>query len=248
MDTFVADRSKGDRGRLSDQPRDTSAGELSRFDRPRRDSSVAKDLSLAKDRKVVDAAIAIPDLPPTSQDWPPPNPDNWVAFLGGGGIDDVQGLVLDAAGNSYVTGRFSDQATLGSTKLTSNGVTDMFVAKLSPEGKVLWARSGGGSGLDEPTAIARDSASGQLYVVGLFSGQATFDAQTISSKGSSDLFVAKYDASGVLLWVIGAGGTGSDTADRVRVSATGGIYIAGEFSDSVTLGATTLTAKGGYDE
>ena len=71
----------------------------------------------------------------------------------------------------------SDDATFGSTILTSSGGKDIFVAKLSSSGSWLWAVKAGGSGVDGGDAIAVDS-SGNSYVTGYFGGTAASEAPT----------------------------------------------------------------------
>lgn len=63
-----------------------------------------------------------------------------------------------------------------------------------------WARLGGGIGFDQGEAIAVDAA-GNSYVTGLFFETATFGPFTLTSAGSGDVFVVKYDPSGTVLWV-----------------------------------------------
>ena len=68
------------------------------------------------------------------------------------------------------------------------------------------AQATGGIGNDAGTAIAADAA-GNTYVTGYFSDAVTFGpGQTRTSTGGSDIFVAKYDPAGNLVWVQQAGG------------------------------------------
>ncbi|MCK9610270.1 MAG: SBBP repeat-containing protein [Candidatus Cloacimonas sp.] len=54
----------------------------------------------------------------------------WAKQVGGTSYDFGSGIVVDANGNSYVTGYFEESATFGTTTLTSSGYYDIFVAKL----------------------------------------------------------------------------------------------------------------------
>ena len=64
----------------------------------------------------------------------------------------------------------------------------------------------------------------------------------MTSAGSRDVFVAKLDANGNTLWAISGGGTASDSAHDLAVSAGGTSVITGAFLDSATFGTHTITA------
>jgi hypothetical protein len=102
-----------------------------------------------------------------------------------------------------------------------------------------WARAAGGLTTDQAVAIAVD-LNGNSYVTGTFAkcngcqgAAATFGAggpneTTLTSvEGSEDIFVAKYDSSGALMWAKGAGGIGGDLAWGVAVDASGNSYVTG---------------------
>jgi len=152
------------------------------------------------------------------------------------------GIAVDASGNIYVTGYFADSAIFGSTTLTSNGDSDIFIAKLDSSGNWLWVKKAGGTGYDGGIGIAVD-ASGNSYVNGDFSGTVTFGSTTLTSKGKSDIFVAKLDSSGNWLWAKKAGGKGYDKGHGIAVDAGNNSYVTGIFEGSATFGSTTLINK-----
>jgi Beta-propeller repeat len=111
-----------------------------------------------------------------------------------------------------------------------------------------WAKRAGGGAIgsdDQGRSIAVDG-SGNSYVTGDFAGSATFGAgelnQTILvSAASSDIFVAKYDSNGFLVWAKRAGGTsGSDQGRRIALDDSGNSYVTGFFQGSATFGAGEL--------
>src|SRR5262249_24301705 len=134
---------------------------------------------------------------------------HWAKRAGGTAADQAYGIAEDSSGNSYVTGFFSGTATFGpgeanQTLLTSAGGTDIFVAKYSTSGELVWVKRAGGTGADQANGIGVDS-SGNSYVTGLFNGSATFGGgeanQTVlTSAGGTDIFVAKYNSDGTLAW------------------------------------------------
>ena len=135
-----------------------------------------------------------------------PAPLQWAQKFGGLAFDFPTAIATDPSGNSYVTGYFAGAATLGnggsSVTFTSIGSNDGFVAKYNPSGVLQWAQPFGGTTDDRGSGISID-ASGNAYVNGNFTGTATFgtggSAVILTSAGSYDGFVAKYNATGVLL-------------------------------------------------
>jgi len=117
---------------------------------------------------------------------------NWLWAIQAGGTDNDfgYGIAVDANGNSYATGSFSESVTFGTTTLTSSGYEDIFVAKLDSSGNWLWAKQAGGTDYDDGNGIAVDD-NGNSYVTGYYEGSATFGATTLTSIGSWDIFVAK---------------------------------------------------------
>ncbi|MCG8606262.1 DUF5011 domain-containing protein, partial [bacterium] len=163
-------------------------------------------------------------------------------------------VATDDAENIYVSGtfghhNFGGNVTFGTTTLTSVGGGDVFVAKYDPNGNVLWAKRAGGSvtnNTDLGADIATD-ALGNSVVVGFFKGTADFGATMLNSVGSFDIFIAKYDANGNLLWAKRDGGTGNDKGLGIAMDSGGDNIITGRFSGTASFGSTTLTSAGAVD-
>jgi hypothetical protein len=185
----------------------------------------------------------------------------WAKRSGGVGQDRGFGIAVDGSGNSYVTGLFNGSATFGQgqanqTTLTSVGSDDMFVAQYDSNGALQWVKRAGGSGTDSGLGIAVDG-SGNSYVTGFFSVSATFgqgqaNQTTLTSAGDRDVFLAKYNSSGLLQWAKRFGGSGLDQGMSVAVDGLGNSYVPGFFDGSATFGQgevnqTTLNSAGGID-
>jgi RHS repeat-associated protein len=112
----------------------------------------------------------------------------------------------------------------------------------------------GSVGQDQGLSSATDGA-GNLYVGGLFSGTADFDpgpgVYNLTSLGSLDGFVAKYDRAGGLLWARRVGGSGGDVVYDLALDSAGNVYVTGTFSGTVNFdpdcGTLELTSAGGSD-
>ncbi len=157
-------------------------------------------------------------------------------------------IVVDGAGDTYITGSFDSTITFGSLTLASKGGGDIFVAKLDKKGAWSWAASGGGKGKDLGDRLAAHS-SGNIFITGtVSSGKSTFGTLTLSTKGSPNVFVASIHKDGAWQWVRGSPDAGHDRAPAVATDSSGDAYVAGSFSlHKSTFGPFTLASKGGDD-
>lgn len=170
-----------------------------------------------------------------------------VQTAGGGGNESSEGICVDAIGNMYVAGRFERTVYFGTISKSSVGVSDVFVAKYDiVSGAWSWVQTGGGSSDDIGTGIAID-ASSNVYAIGYFLNDITFGTTTKYSAGNYDLFIAKYNSSGVLDWVQSAGGSSNDYAYGIRIDAMYNIYITGNFSANATFGTISKYSVGDLD-
>jgi subtilisin-like proprotein convertase family protein len=91
-------------------------------------------------------------------------------------------------------------------------------------------------------------ASNNSIVTGDFGGTTAVGSTTLTSAGSMDGDVVKYDANGALVWAKSFGGAGVDSATRVAADAAGNIYLAGFFSGTASFGPNiTLTGSSNYN-
>ncbi|MES2593083.1 MAG: PKD domain-containing protein [Bacteroidota bacterium] len=165
----------------------------------------------------------------------------WMQRGGGVTPDEAYDISIDANGNTYTTGYFTSSATFGTTTLNSSGITDIFITKINNLGVYEWAVKAGGTGSDRALSIKADAA-GNNYITGFFYGTATFGNQTITSSGAQDIFIAKYDNAGVLLWVKNAGGSNADIGNGINVDNAGNVIVTGEFAGTANFGGIPLTS------
>ena len=118
-----------------------------------------------------------------------------------------------------------------------------------------FVRGIGGAVEENASSIALDSL-GNIYVAGYFQGTADFDpgagTTAIASAGQYDGFVAKYDATGALIWVHTFGSTDFDYLFGVKVDSAGNVYTVGTFLGTVDFdpgpGTQNVTATGLFSE
>ncbi|WP_192849056.1 SBBP repeat-containing protein, partial [Rufibacter roseus] len=153
-----------------------------------------------------------------------------------------QSIEIDSKGNSYVFGNFEGEAKLGTAILNSSGGSDLFLAKYTASGDLLWTTKAGGVGEEKVNLHGVDiDNNGNAYVTGEFWGTATFGNFILNSNGDTDIFIAKYNSEGVLQWVKNAGGSGSDKGFDIAVDDLGNAYINGYFRGDAVFGDLTLS-------
>ncbi len=169
----------------------------------------------------------------------------WLA-AGGGARDDYGKFIgSDNSGNVYLSGTFfSPMMQIGAFTLFNNdtsagsfGTPDVFVAKLSPDGRVLWARDLGGPSFEDVAGMAV-RPDGDVIVSGTFDTSIALDDQHILvGDGETDLFIARLSAeSGQVRWAKKAKNPDVQAFSRLPVanSPGGDVFLAGTMYNSIT--------------
>lgn len=169
---------------------------------------------------------------------------NYAWHLTGGGTGDDTATDIDYyrwSNKLYVSGGFQERAKFGSATVLSSGHTDAFLLKVEPSGGTHWVRNGGGLEHDVAAAIAVGNDE-SIFIVGDFYDQAQFGGTTLQAAGSSDMFLAKYDAAGDLQWVKSNGGTTVDVATGVDTDLNGNTYVSGYYQGTTIFQSHSATA------
>ncbi len=173
----------------------------------------------------------------------------WAIRGGGTGDDSANGVSALPDGSSIITGDFAGTATFGTTPplISTTYLWDTFTAKVNADGSYAWAIRGGGTSFDSAYGVSA-LPDGSSIITGWFDGTTTFGTTPpLISTGLYDAFTAKVNADGSYAWAIRGGGTGYDAARGVSVLPDGSSIITGDFTGTVTFGATTLISDGSYD-
>lgn len=171
----------------------------------------------------------------------------WAKKAGGSGADNSLCITADKYSNIYITGYFySPQIIFGKDTLTNTDNTsnldDMFIAKYDSSGHAIWAKYAGGNDHDFGMGLTTDDADNIYVTGGFYSSYIKFHTDTLHNINApnSDIFLAKYDSLGNLIWTKSAGGQSFDKSHNVTF-ANHGIYIIGYFGNpSVTFDTVSL--------
>ena len=168
--------------------------------------------------------------------------------IGSSASEEVEAMAVDANGNVYLAGSFSNSMTVGTNLLSAQG-EDMFLIRVNASGDVFWAISAGGAGTDAASAIAVD-AMGHVYVAGdTDSRPADFGTNSVTPTGGTDGFIAKFSPLGSNLWTRTIGSDSNDEAIGVAVMSDG-VAVVGQVRNSeasINIGSLGVSGRGSDD-
>lgn len=172
---------------------------------------------------------------------------DWATPSGGGENDRAYAIATDSVGNSYVTGWFTGSAHFGDIVLNSEGGKDIYLAKYSNTGEVQWAKKAWGIANNSAAGICLDW-DGFPIITGWFAENIHFGDIVLESRGSYDMFVARYNNEGNVIWARSAGGEGDDYGNRVTTNMENDVLISGSFRYTAHFGeGSTITSAGNRD-
>ncbi|MCX7427645.1 MAG: SBBP repeat-containing protein [Planctomycetia bacterium] len=148
----------------------------------------------------------------------------WCRQIGTSDFDSTDSVAVDADGNAYVTGFTGFIGALGAA---GRVYADAYVAKFDPSGNLLWSHEIGSSSYDQGFSVAVD-ATENVYVTGVTEGSLGGP-----NAGDDDVFLAKYDSLGNLLWCEQMGTSAWEWSGSVAVDRAGDVYISGSTEGSL---------------
>ncbi|HRG18590.1 MAG TPA: T9SS type A sorting domain-containing protein [Flavobacterium lutivivi] len=149
---------------------------------------------------------------------------------------------------------------VGESGVTYDGNSNLYLfsnfnsslQKIDLNGNVVWnntlftSSTFGSVGIQDVYAVGND-----VYVTGFYSGNANFGStillNTNETDFSWDIFIAKYNSSGVLQWAKTAGGTGLDKGYAIYASSSGDIFTTGYFRNTASFGSNSVISNGNAD-
>lgn len=166
----------------------------------------------------------------------------WAVSLGGSGEELSYGIAVDAQSQPTIVG-YTTSTSLGGKSLDGQGGRDIFVARFSSAGQLLWVSSGGTGASDGGQALTLGEDGSVFFVGGVAGGAARFGDQSATALGSSTV-VGKLDGQGKFLWTRffpSSWGYGIDFAPK----AEGGLLCVGGWIQGTTNFDEIAIASGG---
>lgn len=153
-----------------------------------------------------------------------------------GQSQDIDSLAVDGSGNVLIAG-----VAYGGLVFGTDPLSGYFIAKFDSTGAPLWSKSFAASSNSSFPTLAVDP-SGNIVLAGSFSTTVNFGGGTLTSAGSTDAFVAKFDPSGAYDWAKSYGDDNEQAANTVATDSCGNIFVAGGFGGTIDFGTGILTA------
>ena len=171
----------------------------------------------------------------------------WSKGAGTAGIQQAFGVGVDSTGNVLVTGEFYTGIDFGCGALASAGASDVYLAKLDPNGNCLWSKGAGSGGEQWGMGVVADGADNVL-AVGHFAQAIDFGCGGLVAGGSGfDVYGAKLDPAGNCLWSKRGGGADNQYGFGVAADAAGNVVLEGNFVGSLDWGCGPMVGAGGSD-
>lgn len=150
----------------------------------------------------------------------------WAKSSAGGFIQNPVGISVDRSNMIYITG-WSSSFRYDSLALKLPEPYCSYVFKVNPFGKGVWVRNIGIGMKNGPRGIEFDNNQ-NIIIYGSYSDQAKFGQTVLESKGWDDIFIAKIDLDGEIVWARSAGGMKMEDVNDVAIDVNGDIDIVGE--------------------
>ncbi len=159
------------------------------------------------------------------------------------GASECFGLVVDDNEYVYITGICNDSVDFDpgpNTSYVVAGKNDIYLAKYSPEGNLVWKVVLISQSMNKVKGVKLDYA-GNILIIGSIGGDVDFDPSSATELVqvpfgmANKMFIAKYDANGSFLWVKAVGGAFATSGSDLETDENGEIYVTGSYYQSLDI-------------
>lgn len=153
----------------------------------------------------------------------------WAKRWLGTGLVEVQDMICDSLGNFYCTGAFQDTFVVDNQPLIGTDALNAFLLKVDENGTVVWTKKAAYNSEEAKGVALTMDEDGQLYWAGEFKGFFAIESDTVRAHWVySDLFLAKLNAQGQVLWQRHYGGVYHNRCTVLKYK-NGFLYLGGHF-------------------
>jgi hypothetical protein len=158
----------------------------------------------------------------------------------------VHDIELDGSDAVVMVGSAPGNSFLPNGEASGAVHTEAFVAKLTADGELAWSRRLGDDpnplGVDQQITAVTVDGDGNVIVSGTFTGSIDFGGLVLTSTEARDLFVAKLDPAGELLWAHSFGAASDQYGGDVAIDDAGDIILIGLYTGDIDFGDGLLQA------
>jgi hypothetical protein len=156
-------------------------------------------------------------------------------------------IKTDSLLNIYIGGYFTGSCIFGSNIKVSNGSSDAFIAKYNSNGNLEWIKTWGADSGERIYDLELNNLN-EIVVLGTFSNTVNFDGNVLTSSGGSDIFLAKLNTNGIIIWIQKAGGIGTDVGTALSIDSKQNLIITGYYNRTAFFGNYSITTNGNFSD
>ncbi|HET9135913.1 MAG TPA: choice-of-anchor D domain-containing protein [Candidatus Kapabacteria bacterium] len=151
----------------------------------------------------------------------------------------IEGLTIDNEDNIFISGAITSTVDFDGIKLQAQGPADIFIAKCNSDEIFEWAKDWRGNADGLATTILVNEQN-EIYACGFFTNSFDFDGIPLQSHAGRDIFFAKCNFDGSIVWVKQAGSYGDNRAEDMAFDNDGNIVITGQCYNGTAFGTDTI--------
>lgn len=159
----------------------------------------------------------------------------WAKNTSGSSVEEGKAVTTDEDNNIYMAGQFwGSNVNFGANIFSSVGNDDIFITKYSSNGTALWTKTYG-SVLSESVMDICADKKGHIYFTGEYRSSnltiGTLLPPNIDSSPSTEIYVAKMDLNGNIVWNQTANSISGDYVYGICTDKQKNVIITGSFSE-----------------
>lgn len=173
----------------------------------------------------------------------------WIKTSSGANTEIAHAISMDASGNIILLGHYTGTLKFGSFSAGTKSDYNLFAISMSSfDGSIKEMRYAGGiNGSNASLSHLSMDGNGDVFADGTFYNDIIIDGVTVKPVGSNDVVVIKFTPAGNVSWYKQIGSSMIESAGGLKIDNENALYVAGSFSNSITLDGKTIISAGATD-